>query len=115
MFGLTAATRWTGSTFVGQVQVGAVEALGLVAGGQPQEQHHDRRLRGERDRLGGQIPVVGGGVDAEARCERHLDTRWNQCPEMVDGDVDAGGADLRAAGVVLDVSSTPGAPVSPGA
>jgi hypothetical protein len=56
-----------------QVDVGPVEALGLVGAGQAEERHDGARALRQRDRLGGERVVVRGRADAEAGGELDRD------------------------------------------
>ena len=80
----------------GQVDVGAVEALGLGDGGQAEVGHDDVGARRDPHGLLGQRRVLGRVVDPEPRGV--VDLRVGQRgDQLVQRGVDPGGVDLRAA------------------
>jgi hypothetical protein len=79
----------------------AVEALGLVGRGQAEEDDDRAGPAGEGDGLGGQVLVAVGGADAEPGGVGHLHPGRDGGPELVQGHVDPGGVDLRAAGPLI--------------
>ena len=86
----------------GQVDVRAVEALRLVARRQPEERDHDigvgRHSHGLIGKLGRRRLVR---LDGEARREDDLDPVRHAGAQLVEGDVDPGRVDLRAAGALV--------------
>jgi hypothetical protein len=85
----------------GQVDVGTVEAFGLVASRQAEEDHRDAGACRQSHGLGGQLVVVARGGDPEAGGELDLHAVGRGRAQLVEGDVEAGRGHLRAAGALV--------------